>query len=156
MGILEKASQKLFGRSHECPPNCQGCTEFISRISDNHPEVIQLRFLTPQVDAASLGPIRACAKDERGVPAAICDAAINGRKAEIGILRDPDIPLRGAADAAFSMIIPKLKALGAQEVYGFVVKDNAPSQNFFARNGFTPNIDDLDGTRGYDTWIREL
>ncbi len=156
MRFLQEARQKLFGHPHECPPDCQGCTEFLNRISENHPEAIRLRFLTPRVEATSLGPIRACVKDERGITAAICDAAIEGRSAEIGILKDPDIPLRGAADMAFSLMVPKLKELGAREAYGYVVKDNFSSQNFLARNGFTPNIDELDGTRGYDTWSREL
>lgn len=158
MGFLQEARQKIFGHPHECPPGCQGCNDCIEQLMQTPKGIIALnaRFGELTHDASSMGPIRTCVTDSRGMPIAICDAAIQDGRAEIGIIRDPDNAFIGAADQAFNLMTRKLQALGVNEVYGFVDEENTPSQNFLARNWFYPDIDDLDGRRNYATWRRKL
>ncbi len=156
MGFLQEARQKLFGHPHECPPNCRNCNDFIRRLVGTSPDTIESRFGYCGIPEDPFAPIRTCVKTSDGIVVAVCDAKIQNNRAEIGIIRDPNIPLIGAADQAFSLMTQKLKALNVQEVYGFVDDENSPSQNFLARNRFYPDIDDIDGNRGDTTWRREL
>jgi RimJ/RimL family protein N-acetyltransferase len=156
MGFFEKACQKLFGHPHECPPDCQSCNDFIRRLVDTSPETIESRFGYCGIPEDPFAPIRTCVKTRDEIVVAVCDARIRNNGAEIGIIRDPNIPLIGAADRAFSLMTQKLKALDVQEVHGVVNEKNSASQNFLARNQFYPDIDEIDGTRGDTTWRREL